>query len=148
MFEEAMKTEFNEGTSLTVTFTTGEIKRYDMKEFFKDYPQYEALKNRKLFLSGKAHRTLIVWNDELDVSMETIYEDGELIGKTKPANISCYAVQKARANADVTQKELAKLTGLDQGDISKIERGLANPTVETLEKIAKGLGKQLRITIE
>jgi len=33
-------------------------------------------------------------------------------------------------------------------DISKIERGIANPSVATLDRIAKALGGQLAISIE
>jgi transcriptional regulator with XRE-family HTH domain len=43
---------------------------------------------------------------------------------------------------------LSAATEIDQGDISRIERGLSNPTVETLERIAAGLGGELNITID
>ena len=36
----------------------------------------------------------------------------------------------------------------DQSDISKIERGVANPSVATLERIAAALGGRLTIAIE
>ena len=43
--------------------------------------------------------------------------------------------------------ELANLTGIDQSDISKIERGVANPSVNTLNRIAVALGAQLVVSI-
>ena len=55
---------------------------------------------------------------------------------------------EARCNADITQKQLAELTGIDQSDISKIERGVANPSVSTLERIAEAVGGKLKISIE
>ena len=57
-------------------------------------------------------------------------------------------IQRVRAEANLTQKELADLTGIDQSDISKIERGISNPTVSTLERIASALGAKLVIRIE
>ena len=58
------------------------------------------------------------------------------------------AVRKARAEAGISQTQLAELTGIDQSDISKIERGVANPSVSTLQRIAKALGGRLTITID
>lgn len=55
------------------------------------------------------------------------------------------ALVKARAERNMSQKELAKKTGLYQGDISKLEKGLRNPTVRMLNKIADGLGMVLKI---
>lgn len=45
----------------------------------------------------------------------------------------------------MTQKELAEKSGLRQSNISRIESGAASPTVDTLSRIAAGLGKQLKI---
>lgn len=44
MFHKAVDLKFNEGTSLDVTFQSGEVKRYDMASLFGKYPQLEALK--------------------------------------------------------------------------------------------------------
>lgn len=61
---------------------------------------------------------------------------------------SSHAVSAARALAGLSQKQLSALTGIDQSDISKIERGVANPSVATLNRIASALGGKLSITIE
>jgi len=45
----------------------------------------------------------------------------------------------------MTQKELAEKTGIRQSNISRIENGSASPTIDTLARIAAGLGKQLKI---
>ena len=50
-----------------------------------------------------------------------------------------------RKGQNLTQKELASLTGIHQADISKIENGNANPSLKTLRKLAKGLGATLKI---
>ena len=151
MFHKAISLKFLEGTSLELTFQDGKVKRYDMAALFPKYPQLEALKDRKLFLSGKLMGAYgIVWNDMLDIEAETIYEDGATIRTQKAAPYleSAKAISAARANAGLSQKELAKLAGIDQSDLSKMERGIANPSVAMLERIAHAAGKQLRITIE
>lgn len=46
----------------------------------------------------------------------------------------------------MTQKELADKTGIAQSDISKIENGNGNPSIRTLQRLAKGMGKKLHIS--
>ena len=151
MFHKAIDLKFLDGTAMAVTFQVGMVKRYDMSALFSKYPHLRALEDRELFLSGKLMGAYgIYWNDELDIEAETIYEDGETIKKEEitihPA--SAHAVSAARALAGLSQKQLAALTGIDQSDISKIERGVANPSVATLDRIAAALGGKLTITIE
>ena len=151
MFHKAIELRFLDGTAMAVTFQDGAVKRYDISILFSKYPQLEELKDRELFLSGRLMGAYgIVWTDDLDIETETIYEDGETI-EVKPIAIqkaSSQAVLSARAKAGLSQKELSELTGIDQSDISKIERGVANPSVATLERIAAALGGRLTITIE
>lgn len=45
-----------------------------------------------------------------------------------------------RLEKQLTQKELAKITGLSTSFISSMERGINAPSFETLESIAKALG--------
>jgi Zn-dependent peptidase ImmA (M78 family)/DNA-binding XRE family transcriptional regulator len=45
----------------------------------------------------------------------------------------------AREQRGIGQSELAIKVGIDQGNISRIERGIQNPTPETMEKIAEVL---------
>ena len=150
MFHKAIKLEYREGTTLELTFQDGKVKRYDKSALFSKYPQLEALKDRTLFTSGKLLGPYgIVWNDDLDIEAETIYEDGETVREEKPAAFVMVgnAVAAARARKGLSQKELSDLTGIDQSDLSKIERGIANPSVNTLNRIAKALDARLLISI-
>ena len=150
MFHKAIKLEYREGTTLELTFQDGKVKRYDMSSLFSKYPQLEALKDRTLFTSGKLLGPYgIVWNDDLDIEAETIYEDGETVREEKPAAFVMVgeAVAAARAKKGLSQKELSDLTGIDQSDLSRIERGIANPSVNTLNRIAKALDAKLLILI-
>ena len=46
---------------------------------------------------------------------------------------------------NLTQKQLAELVGIDQGDISKLENGLRNPTIQLLKRIADSMNMTLKI---
>jgi len=147
MMHKASELKFKEGTTIEVTFKSGEIKEYDISLLFSKYPQMSALCDRDLFEAGKLYTYGIIWSDELDIDLETVYEDGITVGKKE---FSCMdivgdAVLHARAKAGMSQKELASLTGIDQSDISKIERGVANPSISTLDRIAKALGAKLTV---
>ena len=52
---------------------------------------------------------------------------------------------QARESTGLTQKQLSDLTGIYQSDISRIERGLANPSLITLKRLADGMGLQVQI---
>ena len=45
----------------------------------------------------------------------------------------------------MTQQELSANSKIDQAVLSRIESGKANPSIRTLQKVAKGLGKKLII---
>lgn len=55
------------------------------------------------------------------------------------------SIVEMRNKNNLTQKELSALTGIAQGDISKIETGNSNPSINTLEKIANALGYTVKL---
>jgi DNA-binding XRE family transcriptional regulator len=54
-----------------------------------------------------------------------------------------HQVMVRRRELGLTQAKLARLTGVAQADISRIEGGWANPTLATLAAVAHALGLQL-----
>ncbi|MBR3018083.1 MAG: helix-turn-helix transcriptional regulator [Clostridia bacterium] len=50
-----------------------------------------------------------------------------------------------RQTSGMTQKQLADKTGIAQADISKLERGNANPSLKTLQRLAAGMGMKVKI---
>jgi len=53
------------------------------------------------------------------------------------------SVSRARKQAGLTQVQLAAVASIQQAEISRIERGHANPTVSTLARIAEATGSRL-----
>jgi DNA-binding XRE family transcriptional regulator len=56
------------------------------------------------------------------------------------------SLQALRTEYGLTQTELSEISGVSQGDISKIERGLLSPTIKSLKKLAKAL--KVRVKVE
>lgn len=49
------------------------------------------------------------------------------------------AMVEARMSCNLTQKELAEKTGINQADISKLENGTRNPSLKLLKRLADGM---------
>ena len=52
-------------------------------------------------------------------------------------------VRARRAELEISQEELGARCGLDRTYVSGIERGTRNPTIQSMWRIAKGLGSPL-----
>ncbi|MBV4432771.1 helix-turn-helix domain-containing protein (plasmid) [Clostridium tyrobutyricum] len=52
---------------------------------------------------------------------------------------------KERNEQNLTQKQFAAKIGIKQSNISRLENGNYNPSIDFLQKIAKALGKELHI---
>jgi predicted XRE-type DNA-binding protein len=52
---------------------------------------------------------------------------------------------EARLRKKLSQKQVAELAHVDQGDISNLERGRGNPTVAKLSAVASSLGLELNL---
>lgn len=63
----------------------------------------------------------------------------------KPEMEIIRAVIDARRSMHLTQKDLAKVTGIAQADISKIENGTRNPSLKMLKRLADGMGMKLEL---
>lgn len=84
----------------------------------------EATAQRRGRLSQEGRRQSEVFAGAYDLAVQFIY---------------------LRERRGMTQAELAAMTGLDQADISRIERGTANPTERTLLRIANALDADIRL---
>lgn len=54
-------------------------------------------------------------------------------------------IVEARMEEGLSQQELADRCGMKASNLCRLENGNGNPSVATLEKIAKGLGRKLEI---
>ncbi len=58
------------------------------------------------------------------------------------------AIAKARKSKNISQQELSRMTGIIQADISRIENGKANPTINVITRLADALGISLNFSID
>jgi DNA adenine methylase len=56
-------------------------------------------------------------------------------------------VKETRKNHELSQEQLSSLSGIERGQISKIENGQVNVTLDTIEKLARALKVQPRILV-
>ena len=54
---------------------------------------------------------------------------------------------EARAEKNITQEELAKMVGTQKSNISRLESGTYNPSLDFLIKVAKCLGKEIKVKL-
>lgn len=74
-------------------------------------------------------------NDEFRKEYEAIQPELDVIR----------AMVDARNSVNMTQKELSERTGISQADISKIENGTRNPSLNLLKRLVEGMGMTLKI---
>ncbi|MBQ7516556.1 MAG: helix-turn-helix transcriptional regulator [Schwartzia sp.] len=86
--------------------------------------------------------------DDLDRLLEEQMQDPEFRREWENSQLEYEITEmliKARKSQHVSQKELAARAGLRQSNLSRIENGQCVPSLNTLQKIAHGLGKRLRL---
>jgi DNA-binding XRE family transcriptional regulator/predicted RNase H-like HicB family nuclease len=73
---------------------------------------------------------------------------GRLLWVSVPAKLAVkLSLRWQRQQAGLTQAQLAKRAKVSQQQIAKLEDPDSNPTIETLEKVAKALGAHLEIAL-
>ena len=137
--------------TLSVVFQNGIVKILDVQTLYSMFPQFKAFETTS-DLFQQVHVDTggygVSWNDTLDLDADTLWKNGiETDLKQDVGLLHLFAVNliNARDHAGLTQKQLADRTGIHQADISKIERGIANPSISTLQRLAEGLGLALKI---
>ena len=146
---KSIKLILKEGTIFDLYFLDGTVKRYNILSLSDKYPQLNALKDRELFLKGKLLGwSGVYWNEDLDIECDTVYEEGIDVSKEYDdiENVVLgYKIRELRRNADLSQVELAKKAGIDQSDLSKIEKGLANPSIKQITRVLSVLNQKITI---
>lgn len=84
------------------------------------------------------------WSD----AKAELLKDHELVKELEKNEAEYQLIKEiiqARLEQNLTQNDLAQLIGTKQSNISRLENGNANPSLEFLEKIASALGKKIEI---
>ena len=57
-------------------------------------------------------------------------------------------IKDVRKEQGMTQESLAELVGTKKSNISRLESGRYNPSLDFLMKVAKGIGKQIQVNVK
>jgi predicted transcriptional regulator len=86
--------------------------------------------------------------DEVKAGLLNNPEFAAEVKKLEPEYQIINQVIKARIDQNMTQEDLARKVGTKQSNISRLEKGNANPSLQFLKKIADSLGKELLISFK
>ena len=90
---------------------------------------------------------------DLQLYIDKVLKEVQLVNKENEPIIMdydigaeiCEIIIKTRTLLGMTQKQLAEKSAISQANISRIENGSYCPSIQTLKRIADGLGKRLII---
>lgn len=82
-----------------------------------------------------------IWDDDFDREHFTLEEIAESDMRVELIT----ALVKARQEQGISQRQLEEMSGVKQPQIARMERGDANPQLDTLLKVLVPLGKTLAI---
>lgn len=68
--------------------------------------------------------------------------------KLKPRYEAIEQIIRARKEQNMTQSELAKRVGTQKSNISRLESGNYNPSLDFLTKVSEALGKSLSVQLK
>ena len=154
MYNRLTSISFKENLIIVAKFHDGKVVSYDIRKLIEQFPIFKELeKDFELFNTGKIAPggCGVIFSDEIDIAAEELYENGTLIVQEKVEDLNIKIgnlFSMERENKGITQNELAKITKIHQAEISKIERGIGNPSVKTLERLAEGLGLKLELILK
>lgn len=75
----------------------------------------------------------------------SIFFNNEEIDLQTPALQLTSFIKNTRKSLNITQRELSKLSGINQSNLSKIENGLVYPSLVTIQKLAFCLGHKVEL---
>ena len=82
---------------------------------------------------------------------DLLMKDGEFkkeYEKLKPRYDVISQIIEARASQNMTQEELALRVGTQKSNISRLESGTYNPSLDFLSRVARSLGKEVQIKLK
>ena len=92
-------------------------------------------------------RAGVKFSEVKDILMKDV-EFKEEYEKLKPRYDVVSQIIEERAKQNITQEELALRVGTQKSNISRLESGTYNPSLDFLIKIAKSLGKEVQIILK
>ena len=152
MFHKITSLQIKSDYLLVVGFSNNKVKLFDLRPYIEKYKPFKQLVDQpglyetaKIDIGGYG----IVWNDELDISAEGIYEKGldycvtDKASLTKRDLLADYI--RIRHDLHVSQKQLENMTHIPQSCIARLETTDIDPKMSTIIKLLAAMGYTLKI---
>ena len=122
-----------------IVLTNGFVKKTQ-----KTPPEEVELAKKEDLIILRGWKIMITFDDMLNEQLQDpeFRKEYEAI---QPEMDVIRAIVDARISQNLTQKELSERSGINQADISKIENGTRNPSLNLLKRLADGMGMTLKI---
>jgi len=78
MTPDVIKVKALPETKLRVEFADGSIRLFDVKPLLQ-YPAFSQLSDPTIFMKAKVLNCTVAWNDEIDISPDTLYLRGDVM---------------------------------------------------------------------
>ncbi len=152
MFHKITSLQTKENYILIAGFANNKVKKFDLKPYIDKYEPFKQFiaqpnlfEKAKIDIGGYG----VVWNDNLDISADGIYEkgvdysiDGEVDQMSKDL-LSKYV--DIRRELHVSQKQLEHITKIPQSSIARLETTDIDPKISTFMKLLAAMGYTLKI---
>lgn len=149
MASKIYKVKPREDHTVDVTFFNGIVKRCDVEGLAQIYPEYHSvISGKHLFATAKVDRSKdhILWENGVKLGNESVWFNGVEIDVVTIDDAAIAFAERLRIMREslfMTQKDLEERSGVYQADISKIERGEANPSLATMKKLTDSMNMSL-----
>ena len=138
---------------LEITFFTGEIKELSRQRLLAYGEKYLALiDNNELYKDARiaSDHNSLEWGEdnEYSITSNAVYSISDQIDKKYIDDIKvqlALSLVNIRKECKLSQKELERLTGINQSDISKYERAEGNPSLDTIVRIARSMDYSAKV---
>jgi len=152
MFHKITSLQTKDNYILIAGFANNKVKAFDLKPYidkYKPFKQFltqpDLFEKAKIDIGGYG----VVWNDELDVSADGIYEKGVDYSIDSEADqISKDLLTKyieLRRDLHISQKQLENVTKIQQSSIARLETMNIDTKISTLSKLLVAMGYTLKI---
>lgn len=140
------------GYRLHVLMVNNDIIELDVKPLIEKYATFkkyfsneEIFSNVQVAIGGYG----VYWNDDMSIDISDIEKYGTLLNKKE----TFYDMSKAlieyivdfRKQNEISQQNLAKMSGISQPNIARIEKKTIDPQLSTLLKITNALGLKIEL---
>lgn len=137
---------------IDVVFYNGEKRRCNFKALLETHYEEDIAKRALKYLSKisiQLSKNGIVLTEGVIVDSDKIWGNSYSVGTNMiddPAIMLADLLIDIRECAGISQRELEKRSGIKQTQISKIERGEANPSLKTISRLFASMGRVVYIT--